>query len=139
MSLEDLYRTVITQHHKHPHGVGQLDDALSASRTNTTCGDSVEVWVKLDGERVVDVRFQGKGCAISVASASMMTDALKGKTLSDVRDVARAFKAVVMGEAKPTPDLGELAALSGVSKLHARRKCALLAWQTLEDALNASS
>ncbi|PYE54384.1 Fe-S cluster assembly sulfur transfer protein SufU [Deinococcus yavapaiensis] len=138
MALEDLYRSVISQHHKHPHGVGRIDDALNASRTNTSCGDSVEVWIKLDADRVADVRFQGKGCAISVASASMMTDALKGKTLAEVRDVARQFKEVVMGEASPTPALGELAALSGVSKLHARRKCALLAWQTLEDALSAS-
>ncbi|WP_027482425.1 Fe-S cluster assembly sulfur transfer protein SufU [Deinococcus pimensis] len=139
MSLEDLYREVITSHQKHPRHHGELEGAPSARRDNASCGDHVRVWVRLDGDRLADVTFTGRGCAISQASASMMTAALRGLDLEGARSVTARFRAMVMGEAPPDPEvLGDLVALSGVSKLHARRKCALLAWQTLEDALASS-
>lgn len=135
MGLEDLYRELITSHQKHPRHHGELEGAPSARRDNASCGDHVRVWVKLDGGRL-DVRFTGKGCAISQASASMMTEALRGRDVAGAREIASRFRAMVMGQEPPDPTvLGDLVALSGVARLHARRRCALLAWQTLEDAL----
>ena len=136
MGLEDLYRALITSHQKHPRHHGELEGAPSARRDNASCGDHVRVWVRLDGNRLADVTFTGKGCAISQASASMMTEALRGRDVAGARELAARFRAMVMGQDSPDPKLlGDLVALSGVARLHARRRCALLAWQTLEDAL----
>lgn len=136
MALEDLYREIITSHHKHPRHWGELPGAPHARRDNPSCGDAVDVWARVEGGRLADLTFTGKGCAVSQASASLMTVALRGKTLSEARDLAGRFRAMVLGEAPPAPALGDLVALGGVSKLHARRKCALLAWQALDDALD---
>ena len=135
MGLEDLYREIITTHHRQPRNQGELPDVEPVERDNPTCGDRVAVWLDVRDSRIHDVRFTGKGCAISQASASLMTVALKGREIAEARDVAAAFRSMVMGEAAQPATLGDLVALQGVSKLHARRRCALLAWQALDEAL----
>lgn len=134
MLPESLAREIITAHHKRPRHVGAQPNAPHAGRVNASCGDQVEVWAAQEDGRL-RLSFTGKGCAISQASASLMTGLLTGKTQAEAAALSAQFRAVVMGEAAPTAELGDLAALAGVSKLHARRKCALLAWEALEAAL----
>jgi nitrogen fixation protein NifU and related proteins len=141
MDLKDLYRDVILDHNKSPRNFGRLVPAdVEADGHNPLCGDRLHVSVKTDGERVLDVRFEGKGCAISTASASMMTEAVKGKTRTEV---ARVFDEVhhllTQHDFAPTMDLGKLAALSGVREFPARVKCASLCWHTLNAALEQRS
>lgn len=141
--LRELYQSVILDHNRAPRNYGALPDASGhAEGRNPLCGDEVTVWVKMDGERVTDVRFVGTGCAISKASASMMTTAVKGKTATEVTTLTDRFRAVVTGEV-PAPDpsdaaLGRLAALSGVSQFPIRVKCATLAWHALQAAIDAA-
>ncbi len=137
MDLKDLYREVILDHNKTPRNFGRLSPAdAEADGHNPLCGDRLHVSVKTDGERVVDLKFEGKGCAISTASASMMTEAVKGKTRAEI---ARVFDEVhhllTQHDFEPTLDLGKLAALSGVREFPARVKCASLCWHTLNAAL----
>ena len=139
MALQDLYRDLIASHQRHPRNVGELAGGARAARDNPSCGDQVCLSLRLDEGDTLSLRFTGRGCAVSQASASMLTVALQGKTPAQARELAAQFRAMVMGEAPPSPALGDLTALQGVSRLHARRKCALLAWQALEDALNAVS
>ena len=131
---EALAREIITDHYKRPRHVGAQADAPHAARANLSCGDQVEVWAGRDGE-ALKLSFVGKGCAISQASASLMTVLLSGKTTQQAQALAGQFRQMVMGEAPPTPELADLAALAGVSKLHARRKCALLAWEALAETI----
>ncbi|GBF06899.1 SUF system FeS assembly protein [Deinococcus aerius] len=135
MLPEALARQIITDHERHPRGKGEIEGAPHAALDNPGCGDQVTVWVRPLAGRVAEVRFTGRGCAISQASASLMTGALAGKSLDEARALAARYRAMVMGEAPPDPGLGDLVALAGVSRLHARRKCALLAWNALEAAL----
>ncbi|GAA5513570.1 zinc-dependent sulfurtransferase SufU [Deinococcus carri] len=135
MLPEALARQIISEHGQHPRGRGEIAGAPHAALDNPGCGDQVTVWARVEGGRLLDVRFTGRGCAISQASASLMTQTLTGKPLAEARDLAARYRAMVLGEAPPDPALGELVALSGVSRLHARRKCALLAWNALEAAL----
>ncbi|MCL4454064.1 MAG: SUF system NifU family Fe-S cluster assembly protein [Deinococcus sp.] len=133
--LEELYRETILSHYKSPKNFGPLADAsVSIKGDNPSCGDQLELLLKLNGGRITEVRFQGHGCAISIASASMMTELVKNKTLDQALELTRQFKAMVVDGAEPAPELGDLKALAGVSKLHARTKCATLAWNTLEEA-----
>jgi nitrogen fixation NifU-like protein len=137
MDLKDLYRDVILDHNKKPRNFGRLDPAdAQADGHNPLCGDRLSVFVKMDGDRIEDLRFDGKGCAISTASASLMTEAVKGK---DRAAVTRLFEKVhtllTQQNAEPTPDLGKLAALSGVREFPSRVKCASLCWHTLNAAL----
>ena len=140
MDLKDLYRDVILDHNKHPRNFGRLDPAdAQADGHNPLCGDRLSVFVKLNGDRIEDLRFEGKGCAISTASASLMTEAVKGK---DKAAVSQLFEKVhtllTQQDAAPTPDLGKLAALSGVREFPSRVKCASLCWHTLNAALERS-
>ncbi|GAA5533568.1 Fe-S cluster assembly sulfur transfer protein SufU [Deinococcus aluminii] len=135
MLPETLARQIISDHGQHPRGQGEIAGAPHAALDNPGCGDQVTVWARVEGGRLAELRFTGRGCAISQASASLMTLALTGKPLAEVRALTTRYRAMVMGEAPPDPALGDLVALSGVSRLHARRKCALLAWQALEAAL----
>ncbi len=137
MLPESLAREIISSHQQRPRNVGAQPQAPHAERANPSCGDQVEVWAGREGERL-KLSFEGKGCAISQASASMMTVLLSGKTPQEAQVLAARFRAMVMGEAAPAPELGDLAALSGVSKLLTRRRCALLAWDALADTLNGS-
>jgi len=137
--LQDLYQELILDHYKRPHNQRHLDDAdHQAEGYNPLCGDQVSVYLKLDGNRIKEVAFQGAGCAISTASASMMTDALKGKTVEEVRELFDKFHALVTGRLENPeagPDLGKLEVFAGVSQYPVRVKCATLAWHTLEAAL----
>jgi nitrogen fixation protein NifU and related proteins len=135
--LDQLYKEMILEHYKHPRNRGTLEGALSEEGINPSCGDEINLFLRLDKNIISEVKFIGEGCAISQASASLMTQAIKGKTLAEVATLVRQFKAMIHGEA-PADELGDLKMLQGISKLHARVKCATLAWVTLEQALTAT-
>ena len=141
MDLKDLYREVILDHNKSPRLFGRLEPAdSSADGHNPLCGDRLHVSVRLDGDHVSDLRFDGKGCAISVASASLMCEAVKGKSRADIAHLFDEIHAVLTRHDAPIPaDLGKLAALSGVRDFPARVKCASLCWHTLNAALEHSA
>ncbi|MDR7419735.1 MAG: SUF system NifU family Fe-S cluster assembly protein [Armatimonadota bacterium] len=132
MVLDDLYREVILEHSAHPRNRGRLDPAdIAVEGANPLCGDELAVFVRLREGRVSEVRFEGRGCSISQASASMMTEAIKGKTVAEVRALIAAFKAMMHGH-DPSPEMGDLVALQGVRKFPVRIKCATLAWVALD-------
>jgi len=136
MALDDLYREVILDHYSHPRNKGELPDPdIKVEGANPLCGDELSIFVKLDGGRVAEVRFVGRGCSISQASASMMTEQIKGKTLDEARALAGRFKAMMRGEAVSEDELGELMALQGVRKFPVRVKCATLSWVALEQGM----
>lgn len=133
--LENLYKELILDHYKNPRNRGELADAsLQQEGLNPSCGDELELFLKLDSGVIREVRFVGEGCAISQASASMMTEAIKGKPVEAALDLAEKFRAMLKG-AEPADELGDLKMLQGISKLHARVKCAALGWVTLEEML----
>jgi nitrogen fixation NifU-like protein len=133
--LDSLYREVILDHSRHPRNFRRLENAtLHGEGLNASCGDEVELFLHLDGERITVVSFLGTGCAISQSSASLLTEALKGRTVTEARELSRSFKAMIQGEA-PAASLGDLQLLQGVSKLHARVRCATLVWVTLDEAV----
>jgi nitrogen fixation NifU-like protein len=136
MQLTDLYREVILDHNKHPRNFGRLDphDA-EAKGHNPLCGDRLTVTLQRDGDRIADIRFEGNGCAISVASASMMTEAIKGKDRATVDALFQRVHALLTDAGASSADLGKLASLSGVREFPARVKCASLCWHTLNAAL----
>lgn len=140
--LADLYQQIIIDHNRNPRNFKHLDDAnRTAHGDNPLCGDKITLYVHLDGEVISDVGFQGSGCAISRASASLMTGAVKGKTTADAEALFHAFHAMVVGEtgAADAKALGKLAAFAGVRQFPARVKCANLPWHTLHAAINASA
>jgi nitrogen fixation protein NifU and related proteins len=140
MELRDLYRDVILDHNRAPRNFGRLEPAdAHAEGHNPLCGDRLSVSLRLAGDRIEDIRFEGKGCAISTASASLMTEAVKGKDRGGVQDLFGRIHALLTREAAPAgPELGKLAALSGVREFPARVKCASLCWHTLNAALERS-
>jgi nitrogen fixation protein NifU and related proteins len=133
--LDQLYKELILEHYKHPRNKGVLEDGIAEEGVNPSCGDEVKLFLKITNNEVEEVKFIGEGCAISQASSSMMTEAIKGKTLEEIATLTQKFKAMIHGEA-PSDELGELKMLQGISKLHARVKCATLPWVTLEQALS---
>lgn len=142
MSLDDLYREVILDHYSHPRNKGVVDPADAAREgANPLCGDEIRVSVRVCDGIVEDIRFEGKGCSISQASASMMTEQVKGQSVEHAGRVIAAFKAMMHGGAPgdrgpgDQVDLGDLEALAGVRKFPVRVKCATLSWITLEMAL----
>ncbi len=158
--LEDLYREIILDHYRNPRNRGELEvpPATRVEGFNPLCGDEIVVYLDLDADgRVEDIRISGQGCSISQSSASMMSAAVKGKTIAEVHDLTRAFKAMMSihessldggdgsagtdaatGETDGVPDvkLGDLEALRGVVKFPVRIKCATLAWNTLAQGLD---
>ena len=133
--LDSLYKEMILEHYKRPRNRGTLDPAtVRQEGTNPSCGDELELFLNVEDGVIREVRFTGEGCAISLASASMMTEAIQGRTIGQALDTCRQFKAMIHGE-PPAEELGDLQLLQGVSKLHARVKCATLSWVTLEQAL----
>jgi nitrogen fixation NifU-like protein len=136
MELGELYREVILDHNRHPRNFGRLDphDA-EAKGHNPLCGDRLTITLRREGERIADVAFEGHGCAISTASASMMTEAVKGKSRAQVESLFKRVHALLTDPHASSADLGKLAALSGVREFPARVKCATLAWHTLNAAL----
>ena len=142
--LRDLYQTVILDHNKAPRNFGKLDDAnREADGHNPVCGDKLTVYVRVgDDERVEDVRFDGHGCAISTASASLMTEFVKGRTLDEIEQAYGRFHELVTGppnEPAEADDLGKLAVFAGVREYPMRVKCATLSWHTLNAAIEQSS
>lgn len=137
MDLKDLYRDVILDHNKRPRNFGVLaPPAIGAKGHNPLCGDQLTVYVDLADGVIRDVKFEGTGCAISVASASLMTEAVKGlDTAAFARLHARVHEVLTQHDAEVPADLGKLAALGGVREYPARVKCASLSWRTLESAL----
>jgi len=138
--LRDLYQETILDHYKRPRNFGPLAGAdRQAKGHNPLCGDEIDVFVKLDGDRVREVAFQGSGCAISTASASLMTEAVKGKSLGEAERLFREFHEMLTGdpsrEAEAGAELGKLAVFAGVREYPVRVKCATLAWHTLHAAL----
>jgi nitrogen fixation protein NifU and related proteins len=140
MDLKELYRDVILDHNKRPRNFGKLESADShADGHNPLCGDRLTVFLKMNGDRVEDIRFEGKGCAISTASASMMTEAIKGKRTQDISTLfEKVHSLLTQQSAVADSSLGKLAALSGVREYPARVKCASLCWHTLNAALERS-
>ncbi|MGB9626013.1 MAG: Fe-S cluster assembly sulfur transfer protein SufU [Phycisphaerae bacterium] len=137
--LRELYQELILDHSRRPRNRRRMEDAdRRAEGYNPLCGDRVTVFLKLDGDIVKEATFEGTGCAISTASASMMTESLKGKTLREARELFRKFHHLVTGDPVETgsdPGLGKLEVFSGVCQYPARVKCATLAWHTLEAAI----
>jgi len=133
--LRDLYQETILVHNRHPRNRGALADAhRQADGHNPLCGDSLTVYLKFDGDVVSDIRFAGEGCAISTASASLMTEAVKGLTRGEVEALFDSFHAALTADG-PTAELGKLRVLAGVREFPMRVKCATLAWHTLKQAL----
>ncbi len=134
--LRDLYQQVILDHNRKPRNFHAMPDAdREAEGFNPLCGDKVRIYVRLEGDRIADLSFQGEGCAISTASASLMTQALKGKTVHEAEEAFEAFRTMVTeGSANPEK-LGKLAVFGGVCEFPLRVKCATLAWHTLHAAL----
>ncbi len=136
IDLRELYQEVILDHNKHPRNRGKLDGATGqAEGHNPLCGDQVTVYVVKENGRVVEVRFEGHGCAISTASASMMTEAVKGKTIEEAEQLFRDFQSLVTTSGPANEDLGDLEVLGGVRDYPVRIKCATLPWHTLHAAL----
>ena len=147
--LEDLYREIVLDHYKTPRNRGELatPPAVRVEGLNPLCGDEVVVFVEIDGETVRDIKIGGHGCSISQSSASMMSAAVKGKSLTQVGDLMHAFKGMLnVGDHghdsdtephdHPEVALGELEALKGVMKFPSRIKCATLSWNTLSQAID---
>jgi nitrogen fixation protein NifU and related proteins len=133
--IDDLYQEVILDHGKRPRNFGKLENAsLKAEGFNPLCGDRLTLELKLDNGIVKDAKFTGAGCAISVASASLMTETLKGKSVDQVNQVFERFHQLLTTDAS-VPDMGKLAVFSGVREFPARVKCATLAWHTMKAAL----
>src|SRR5262249_54226690 len=141
MDLKDLYRDVILDHNRQPRNFGRLEQAdAHADGHNPLCGDRLTVFLRMKGDRVEDVRFEGKGCAISTASASLMTEAIKGKDKTAIGELfGRIHTLLTQRDAVADSSLGKLAALSGVREYPARVKCASLCWHTLNAALDRGS
>jgi len=137
MDLKELYRDVILDHNRQPRNFGRIEGTdAQADGHNPLCGDRLTVFVRLNGEQVQDIRFEGKGCAISTASASLMTEAVKGKDRAAIQSLYDKVHELLTQQDAPTDaSLGKLAALSGVREFQARVKCASLCWHTLNAAL----
>ena len=133
--LGDLYQEIILDHYKKPRNAGQIEQpTCSAQGDNPLCGDKIAVTVKVSGDRVEDIRWKGAGCAISTASASLMSEAVKGKSKADFAALFEKFHAMVTGKG-PSDGLEKLEVFSGVSEYPVRVKCASLAWHTMKAAL----
>jgi nitrogen fixation NifU-like protein len=139
-ALDALYQEIILDHYRRPRNFRELPNAsCTADGKNPNCGDALTVWLKFDGDTVADVTFQGVGCAISKASASLMTQAVKGRTRAEAAGIFEKVHRLVTGteaDAVTSKELGQLRALAGVSKFPMRVKCASLAWHTLKSAMD---
>jgi nitrogen fixation NifU-like protein len=138
MELNDLYRDVILDHNRRPRNFGPLETAdASADGVNPLCGDRLTLRLKLCADKIEEIRFEGQGCAISTASASLMTEAVKGKTRAEALGLFDRIHRLLTEDDAEADGLGKLAALSGVREYPARVKCASLCWHTLASALNS--
>ncbi|MFZ3576744.1 Fe-S cluster assembly sulfur transfer protein SufU [Virgibacillus sp. DJP39] len=138
-NLDTLYRQVIMDHYKHPRNRGVLEgDVLAVDMNNPTCGDRIQLQLKIEDGTVTDAKFDGEGCSISLSSASMMTQAVKGKKLDEAIRLSKLFSQMMLGEDVDTEQFGldDIEALQGVTKFPARIKCATLAWKAMEKGVN---
>jgi nitrogen fixation protein NifU and related proteins len=136
-NLDNLYRQVIMDHYKKPRNRGVLEDGShTINMNNPTCGDRIELTFKVEDGKVIDAKFEGDGCSISMSSASMMTQAIKGKDVDEALRLSKIFSDMMQGkEYDDDIDLGDIEALQGVAKFPARIKCATLAWKAMEKGL----
>jgi nitrogen fixation NifU-like protein len=136
--LQELYQEVILDHNRRPRNFRAIEDGRKADGYNPLCGDRLTVYLRVKAGRIEDVSFQGSGCAISKASASLMTDSVKGKTLDEVEALFQSVHRMLAGGAdEPLDDVGKLSVLSGVRQFPMRVKCATLAWHALRAAIEA--
>ena len=134
--FDDLYREIILDHYKEPRNRGHIEKPDIAARGhNPLCGDEVDITMSVDDGRVTDIRFDGVGCAISQASASMLTELIEGKSLSEVERIAGLFKEMMLEDGDSVEELGDLEALQGVKKYPVRIKCAILSWNTMLEGM----
>jgi nitrogen fixation protein NifU and related proteins len=137
-NLQAMYQELILDHYRRPRNKGTLDAPdMTVPMRNPLCGDEIDLQVKFDGDRLSELRFTGRGCSISQAAASMMTEAVKGKTTAEASAIWDRYHAMILGDEAAAKDksLGALRSFSGVSKFPARVRCALLAWNALEQAI----
>ena len=139
MSLEELYKEVILDHYRSPRNKGRLDPHdVALERNNPLCGDEIELYVKFEDDDVNGIKFEGKGCSISQASASMMAEKVEGMDAKEARALVESIKRMMAGDEEGNADeLGDLVSLKGVVKYPVRIKCALLGWNTLQEALES--
>lgn len=134
--LDDLYRRVIMDHYKNPRNRGTMnDEAVTINLNNPTCGDRISLQLQVVDGKVIDAKYSGEGCSISMSSASMMTEAVKGKTFDEALSMASKFSSLMKGEPVEFEELEDIEALSGVNKFPARIKCATLAWNALRKGI----
>ncbi len=134
--FDDLYRETLLEHYRSPRNRGRLESTTHhAEGLNPVCGDEVRIDLRMDGDRVTGIAFDGQGCSISQATASMMSVQVLGQLVSHATDVQQAFEAMLTANAEPSAILGDLEALQGVSKFPVRIKCALLPWKVLAESL----
>ncbi|MCQ4086914.1 Fe-S cluster assembly sulfur transfer protein SufU [Saccharibacillus sp. JS10] len=136
MQLDDLYRRVIMDHYKNPRNKGKFEDeGVTIDLNNPTCGDKISLQLQLEDGKVKNARYTGDGCSISMSSASMMTEAVKDKTLPEALELAERFSSLMKGESVEFEEYEDIEALSGVNKFPARIKCATLAWNALRKGI----
>jgi len=135
-SLDELYRRVIMDHYQSPRNRGKMEDPdVSVQLKNPSCGDRITLQMKVENGKIQDAKFEGEGCSISMSSASMMTQAVKGLELDQALDLADRFSKMLLGEEVDKEDFEDIEALQGVSKFPARIKCATLAWKAMEQGI----
>lgn len=138
-NLDTLYRQVIMDHYKNPRNRGSFDqESLTIDMNNPTCGDRIQIHLLVEDDIVKDAKFEGEGCSISLSSASMMTQAIKGKSTEEALNMSKAFSEMMLGNDVDTEDmdLGDIEALQGVAKFPARIKCATLSWKAMEKGID---
>src|SRR6185437_12869653 len=140
-NLDQLYRSVIMDHYKRPRNKGVLDsNNVTVDMNNPTCGDVIHLTLQVENDIVQDAKFEGEGCSISMASASMMTQMVKGRKVDEALNVAHVFSDLMLGkDIDDSIDLGDIEALAGVAKFPARIKCATLAWKAMEKGVGKDS
>ncbi|MRX72008.1 SUF system NifU family Fe-S cluster assembly protein [Bacillus lacus] len=136
-NLDTLYRQVIMDHYKNPRNKGSLEDSITIDMNNPTCGDRIHLTLNIENGVVKDAKFDGEGCSISMASASMMTQAIKGQEVDTALKLSKIFSDMMQGkDYDDSIDLGDIEALAGVSKFPARIKCATLSWKAMEKGVS---
>lgn len=133
-NLNQLYRSVIMDHYKNPRNKGVIDGGdMRIDMNNPTCGDRIHLTLNVEGDTITDAKFEGEGCSISMSSASMMTEVVKGKTIEEALQMSQEFSKMMLGEDyEISEDMGDIEALNGVNQFPARIKCATLTWKALE-------
>lgn len=136
-NLDTLYRQVIMDHYKNPRNRGTLEgDSVTVDMNNPTCGDRIQLQLYVEDGIVQDAKYEGEGCSISMSSASMMTQAIKGKKIEEALEMSHTFSDMMLGNDVDTEEMGDIEALQGVSKFPARIKCATLAWKAMEKGVH---